>query len=475
MKKLLLLGGTASAVLLLVLAACKKEVVQEDFGMRAANAGPFVDTVTLPRIISASRLLKKDTLYLLNNKTYVTGTAVLSIEAGSRIEGVPKRNPDSASALVITRGAKIHALGTPTAPIIFTSFSNDSVRVPGSWGGVVILGKSTVNKVNPAIEGIKPPTVPAGVDYQYGGAIPGDSSGVLAYVRIEYAGAAIAANNELNGLTLGGVGCKTRLDHIQVSYGADDAYEFFGGNVNAKYLIALAPNDDAFDFDFGYRGNIQHALSILKKNLAQGYSSDPNGIESDNDGTGTADGPLTRPALSNLTIIGTDGCVTTPGVLLNGARFRRNSRFILRNSVILGYPNGILLESAGTISSLTSNLRPLGDSSQLLRNAIHGCTSASSGFASLPAWRNFFTTTVTAVRINSPFRTNFDDYKNALSRFLAPVLNTPADTGTIFYGLPASACNNFRWDSTSYKGAVPRAGGVFWIGEGWVDFTPPTL
>jgi hypothetical protein len=487
MKKLFLFGGMACAILATVFVACKKENAKDGFGLRGTHAGPFVDTVTLPRIISASRTLTADTLYLLNNKTFVTNGAVLTIQAGGRVEGVPKALADSASALVITRGAKIIAQGTPSAPIIFTSFSNDSTRVPGKWGGVVILGRSTVNKSNPAIEGINPPTVPATVDYQYGGTIADDSSGVFSYVRIEYAGAAIAANNELNGLTLGGVGCRTKLDHVQVSYGADDAFEFFGGTVNAKYLIALAPNDDCFDFDFGYRGKIQFALSVLKQDLAQGYSSDPNGIECDNDGSGTADAPLTRPAISNMTIVGTNGCVTNPGTLLNGARFRRNSRFVLRNSVILGYPNGILLESTGTQNSLNCSINGC-DSSQLLNNAIHGCTTSSNGVNAALACGSFFTTTLTAVALRNPFLADFDGYKNTLTRPLAPADGTPAASGTSFTGLPGyptpgtrtcgtcpTTTGSFAWDSTSYKGAVPNTAAGYWLSEAWIDFTPPTL
>src|SRR5690606_6499667 len=128
-------------------------------------------------------------------------------------------------------------------------------RTPGEWGGIVILGKAKTNRSStPVIEG--------GLDRPYGGDAENDNSGVLTYVRIEYAGIAAFPNSEINGLTLAGVGKGTKIENIQVSYGNDDAFEFFGGDVNAKYLVAFATADDDFDFDFGYTGNIQYAIAL---------------------------------------------------------------------------------------------------------------------------------------------------------------------------------------------------------------------
>jgi hypothetical protein len=217
-----------------------------------------------------------------------------------------------------------------------------------------------LNRADTTIEGINLPTVPTGIDVNYGGggACAGDvndTSGILTYVRIEYAGAIISENNELNGLTCGGVGAGTVLDHIEVSYGNDDAFEFFGGTVNAKYLIALAPDDDAFDFDFGYQGNIQFALSVLKTGI--GYSANPNGIESDNNATGASACKATKATISNMTVIGVcDSSVAAAmsPLLLNGAHIRRASEQVIRNSVFMGFPTGVLWQSAGSIASASA-------------------------------------------------------------------------------------------------------------------------
>ena len=151
----------------------------------------------------------------------------LTIKPGTRIisDVVEK------GALIIERGGKIDANGTAAQPIVFTSGKAAGSRTPGDWGGIVILGKAKTNRSStPLIEG--------GIDRPYGGTDDADNSGTLRYVRIEYAGIAAFANSEINALTLGGVGSGTTIEYIQTSYANDDAYEFFGGKVNCKYLIA---------------------------------------------------------------------------------------------------------------------------------------------------------------------------------------------------------------------------------------------
>ena len=145
------------------------------------------------------------------------------------------------------RGAKIEANGTASNPIVFTSGKAAGSRLRGDWGGIIILGNAPTNRpLSPA------PLVEGGVDRRYGGTTANDNSGTMRYVRIEFAGIAAEPGSEINGLTLGGVGSGTTLEYIQVSYGNDDAYEFFGGTVNAKYLVSYATSDDDYDFDFGY-------------------------------------------------------------------------------------------------------------------------------------------------------------------------------------------------------------------------------
>lgn len=360
-KQFLVLAAVATTALTTVVAvSCKRSVdAKGEFAPRATHAGwsnpDGLPEVTLPTVINTTVALSQDTLYVVDGKVFVNDGGVLEIPGGTRVEAKPGPTSELASAIVVTRGGKLNARGTASNPVVFTS--HQSCPVSGDWGGIVLLGRAPLNRADTTIEGINLPTLPPNinVDYGGGGACQGDvndNSGILTYVRIEYAGAIISENNELNGLTCGGVGAGTVLDHIEVAYGNDDAFEFFGGTVNAKYLIALAPDDDAFDFDFGYQGNIQFALSILNPSI--GYSANPNGIESDNNATGASACKATSATISNLTVIGVEDSTIAAGMsplLLNGAHIRRASEQLIRNSVFIGFPTGVLWQSAGSIAS----------------------------------------------------------------------------------------------------------------------------
>jgi hypothetical protein len=440
------------AALLIVATSCKKDFnEQQSFAARSTFAAPpFVDTVVLPQVIAASRVLTSDTLYILDGKTYVTNNAVLTLDEGTWVEARKKSTNDSASALIITRGAQINATGTGANPIIFSS--NEANRTPGDWGGVVILGQATVNSTNPTIEGIDLPTVPAGVDVHYGGSIDNDNSGVLSFVRIEYAGASIAPDNELNGLTLGGVGSGTTLSHIEVAYGADDAFEFFGGTVNADHLIALAADDDSFDFDNAYRGYIQFAVSLLDPNKAA-YSANPNGIESDNDATGSSASPRTMAHISNMTVIGLEDSTTAGALgkkLLNGAFFRRNSSYQVYNSIFMGFPNGVEFASAGS----------QGDVANFKYNLVHGFRSTDKG-ASIDATNSEFLGDVfysnANIDLTDPFTISNPDFR--------PSTTSPAASGASFTGLSG-------FTVVTYRGAFAPVGTVDdWdFGNNWTKF-----
>jgi hypothetical protein len=329
----------------LIFSACRKDAQLNESLSATQSSDVIVGTVTLPQIISANRTLSADTLYQLDGKVFVTG-GILEIKPGTRIEGLYKATPAEASALIITKTGKIRAMGQQSNPVIFTSSltglpGGRTTRAVGDWGGVVILGNAPTNKpATQFIEGIDPATVPAGVDVTYGGTNAAHDGGIITFSRIEFAGAAIAANNELNSLTLGGVGNKTSLRFIQASKGADDAFEFFGGTVNATYLIANSQNDDGFDFDFGYSGFLQFGLSI--RGTAFTYA-DANGIECDNENPSSGATPTTRPTLSNITILGNSSSALAG--TLNGARFRRGTDLRFRNSIIAGYNNGVSFEN----------------------------------------------------------------------------------------------------------------------------------
>ena len=223
----------------------------------------------------------------LQNKVYVRNGATLTILPGTIIRG----DYNSQGTLIVTRGSRIIADGNVNQPIVFTSNNPVGSRNEGDWGGLVILGNAINNQpggvVN--IEGLPPST-----NTQHGGVNDNDNSGVLRYVRIEFAGIPLEPNKEINGLTFGSVGSLTTVDYVQVSFCGDDSFEWFGGTVNCKHLISYSTIDDDFDTDFGYRGKVQFGLAIRNENLSDA-AGDSNCFESDNDAQGSASQPLTAP------------------------------------------------------------------------------------------------------------------------------------------------------------------------------------
>jgi hypothetical protein len=330
------------------------------------NEDPIVEPPVDPNAnVLRGTLLENKTLtadkeWILKGYVYVPNNITLTIEPGTVI----KSDVQEKGALCIERGGKINATGTEAKPIVFTSGVAAGSRQPGDWGGVVILGNAPTNRTStPVIEG--------GLDRPYGGTNATDNSGTLKYVRIEYAGIAAFPGSEINGLTLGGVGSGTTLENIQVIYGNDDAYEFFGGNVNAKNLIAFATADDDFDFDFGYTGKIQFGVA-LRDPLFIDNGDAGNGIEADNDGSGTTATPYTRPVLSNFTFVGPNNAAGTLANHNFGNRWRRSVRFVLRNSILMGWQKGgFSIESDGTAASYHAD-----GTSEFKNNLVHAVADA---------------------------------------------------------------------------------------------------
>ena len=304
--------------------------------------------------ITANETWTNNNIYLLNGWVYVKAGVTLTIQPGTVIKG----DFVSKGALIIERDAKIIADGTADMPIVFTSQKSVGQRSYGDWGGLILCGRASVNlPANGSLgtqqgEGV----IEGGVGSFYGGGTApndDDSSGVLRYVRIEYPGVAFQPNSEINGLTLGGVGRKTVIEHIMVSYSGDDAYEWFGGTVNCKWLIAYRTWDDDFDTDLGYRGKIQFGVVLRDPNIAD--QSQSNGFESDNDATGTGNTPITQPIFSNVSVFGPYCFSSSVNSLYRRAlHLRRNTRTSVYNSVFAGYPTGLLIESSSTQSNATN-------------------------------------------------------------------------------------------------------------------------
>ena len=293
-------------------------------------------TTTLSGNINTTTTLTSDKVWTLKGYVYVTDGAKLIIQPGTTIiSDVAEKG-----ALCIERGAQIIAEGTATKPIIFTSGKAVGERSPGDWGGIIILGKAKTNRSSE-------PTIEGGIGRAYGGTNDADNSGVLKYVRIEYAGIAAMPNSEINALTLGGVGSGTIIENVQTVYANDDAFEFFGGTVNAKNLYAYATADDDFDFDFGYTGTITNGVAKRDPQFVDSGDAG-NGVECDNDGTGSSAQPVTHPKLFNMVLVGPNVSTALSNHNL-GLRFRRATQFTMKNSVVWGWmKGGLSLESNET-------------------------------------------------------------------------------------------------------------------------------
>jgi hypothetical protein len=267
--------------------------------------------------------LTSDHVYRLDDEGVFFGgdnkdNSVLRIQAGTKIVGEPK------SFLAILRGSKIIAEGTKTNPIVFTTI-NTEARKRGEWGGIVLNGNAPINACKPdtalceAIsEGIKVEAV------KFGGNDPMDSSGVLKYVRVEFAGYPMSQDNELNGITFNAVGEGTEVDYVQVNMNADDGVEFFGGTVNVKHLVLSNNEDDSMDWDMGFRGKIQYLL------VKQADDSADNGIEADNFKSPMNAEPRSNPTISNATFLG--GKNSAYGMLL-----RKGTAASIYNTIITGF------------------------------------------------------------------------------------------------------------------------------------------
>lgn len=312
----------------------------------------------------------------LDGFVHVINNAELTIQPGTIIRGKLTDASVTPGVLVIARGSKIHAVGTAANPIVFTSIKSETAgRASGDWGGVILCGNAKVNlhTLSTAQGAFKEMKVEGFVTDEpngyrhFGGNNDADNSGEMSYVRIEFGGVSLnpsILNSEINGLTFGGVGSGTKIDHIQVSFSGDDSFEWFGGTVDAKYLIANRGKDDDFDTDNGFSGRVQFGLAIKDPYIAD--DSDPsyesNGFECDGNGVSPyLSFPLTKAIFSNMTMVGPYGDGTAYGDLAgvnthhkSGAHLRRNMAQSVFNSLFVGFNRGLRYQNAVTLDNITS-------------------------------------------------------------------------------------------------------------------------
>jgi hypothetical protein len=326
--------------------SCKKE----------SNSDPIPDvkqTVVLTGDITTNTDLDAKNDYLLKGRVYVKNNATLSIPQGTTITVEATNTADTKGALIVASGSKLNINGTVEQPVVFTSAA--ASKAPGDWVGIIVLGKASTNGTAGKLQVSGLPNAP---ENEFGGSTDTDNSGTIKYLRLEYAGGLNPAMetewalDQASGLSLNGVGSGTVLEHVMVKYSNDDAFQFVGGTVNGKYLIAYNNGDDNFDFDRGYRGNLQFLISY--RSMPSTVAIRANGMESLNDVDASDAMPYTRPVIANMTIIGpsADQPITDQS---QGIYIRRNTRFNVQNSIIAGYSNGGLMLCPKTKPILVNN------------------------------------------------------------------------------------------------------------------------
>ncbi|MBD2724633.1 hypothetical protein [Hymenobacter armeniacus] len=493
-----------AALLLLGVASCSKKDITPAPNMTGSgtsnpggggtNSG---NAVVVDAPITTSTTWSASKQYLLKGYVYVRSGATLTIEAGTIIKG----DKDTKGALIVEPGAKLIAIGTATKPIVFTSNQPKGSRNYGDWGGIILAGNAPVN----TLVGTSRPTIEGGPTTQYGGTNATDDSGTLQYVRIEFGGVAFSPNNEVNGLTLAAVGSGTTLDHIQVSYSGDDGFEWFGGTVNAKYLVSHRTFDDDFDTDNGFSGKVQFAVSL--RDPLQADQSGSKAFESDNDASASTNGPQTSAVFSNITAIGPilnpSGSTYSPQYTA-GAHIRRNSGISIMNSVIMGYPTGVLIDGAPTAGTIARNdarfknnivagsltgsnsvggqrsilyVGPSGGAGSLTVNNVMASDSSAWGAAIGPlTWFKASTNrryaTADNVQLLNPFNLTAPSF---LPRTGSPIVTVAPATAPV---APASFTDSKLADSfftpVNYIGALAdpnAAGATNWLAS-WTNFDP---
>jgi hypothetical protein len=387
--------------------------------------------------------------YMLKDFVYVTAGATLTIEPGTVIMGDQTSN----ASLIIERGGKIMAEGTAAKPIVFTSAKAKGSRGAGNWGGIIILGNAPTNLGAGAL-------IEGGVDRPYGGPDVNDNSGVLKYVRIEYSGIAFQPDNEINGLTLGGVGAGTVIDYVQVSFNGDDAFEFFGGTVNAKHLIAYKTVDDMFDTDNGFSGKLQFLVGLSNPAVADASSS--NGFESDGDSKDTGASPKTSATFSNVSLFGplATGSTTVNSLFKRAMHVRRNSNIAVHNSLFAGWPEGLLLD--GTNSQANATAGTLKMQNVVIAGSPAGkeLLAQSGSSFDVAAWFNAAAKGNAIVADNASL--NISAAFNQTTPNFLPGAGSSLLTGASFTGLDAF------FSTVTFKGAF---GTEDWT-AGWTNWNP---
>ena len=404
---------------------------------------------------------------VINGTIKVTAGTVITIDAGTTIKGKVNSTSGDPSALVFLRDSKIVANGTPAAPIIMTSGRDlpgqpGGARTKGDWGGLVLNGRAPNNV--PGGEGLSEGLT----NVPFGGSLPNDSSGVLRYTRVEFAGRAVSLDNELNIITQNSIGAGTSEDHLEAHFGLDDCFEWFGGTVNAKFLLASACGDDGLDWQLGTVGGVQYAVVAQNINVVE---SGGNGFEGDNNENGQLLTPFSNPQFCNVTLIGTKGQAGTPaGANQVGALLRRGTEGTIANTIITGFHASAvrfdqnMSPACSSPTTMTGNL--LLENSTIYNNGpgSPGTTEGTNGSAP-----------------NNPTPCGGQDFVNAMkasfglvttdpgvSLAYPPVNPVPTNAANVASTFDCNAINP-TFDTTNYQGAFAPGAATLWFNP-WAAF-----
>lgn len=412
----------------------------DDAGGGDDDAGPMRTEVMVDSNITSDTTWTADNIYILNAQIFVTG-AELTIMPGTEIRGANDSN-----VLVVTTTGTINAVGTADDPIVFTSNNPEGARQPSDWGGVVLLGRATINVTDGGggtntVEGL-PPDAELG---EYGGTDDSHNCGTMRYVRIEYAGFEFADNKEFNGLTVAGCGSDTTLEFIQVHAGSDDGIEFFGGSADLKWAVITRAQDDSLDTDEGYSGRIQFLI------VMQDLGGDE-GMEADNLEDFENNTPRSNPTIYNGTWIsgGGDG--------QKGLRLRRGTAGTIANSIIYNAMMDDCIEVKDNETVEQANSGAL----TITNNMLFNCGNGEVGINVEPDDESPVTFTGDFDSVNDYDMDPMLPEINLTNPNFAPPAESPAASGAV-----APPSDDF-FENVTYRGAI-EPGGTDWT-AGWTTY-----
>ena len=421
--------------------------------------------------ITATLTLDPAKVYLLRSLVVVRNGGKLIIPAGTVIRGQSnsQSSPKQYATIVVERGGYIQIDGAVTNPVVLTSAKPIGSRDRGDWGGLVLCGKAVNNQgTDIQMEGFNNVALDNTLA-KHGGINDDDNSGSINNLRIEFGGVAFEPNKEINGLTFCSVGRNTTVNNVQVSFSGDDSYEWFGGTVNCKHIIAFRGTDDDFDTDFGYRGAVQFGIAFkdssyydLSWNSSSGASTSET-FESDNDASGSGRLPLTTAVFSNMTCVGpipagmtwSQLSITQKGAFRRGIRIRRNSRLSIVNSIFMGYRNFVMFDGDSVLVNSGVKSNKVSDKNDLFRNNyIYGVKASApvgatnTGLAEISAGGN-------VILLDSWIRNSINNNTVDTSKFVPGFLvNTNNFTAPDFRPADLNKQPNFEYGILGFYGVT---------------------